>query len=229
MVTRVADRPAVESPRLKMSYEEYLAWEGEGRHGEWVDGEVIVFMPKPPHQRLVRFLGSLVSAFVELLRLGEVLTAPCEMRIRVGGPSREPDILFVETEHLDRITGDRVEGPADLVVEIISPDSVRRDRFEKKNEYEAAGIPEYWVVDSRPGKRRTEFHQLGPNGKYVAAPVGRDGRYHAAVLPGFWLDTAWLWQDPLPAPSLLIQLIAPEAYRAGMREMGIGGPEQDGR
>src|SRR4030095_9945668 len=115
-----------------------------------------------------RFLGALVSAFVELLRLGEVLTAPCEMRLRVGGPSREPDILFVTTEHLDRVTADRVEGPADLVIEIISPDSVRRDRIEKKNEYEAAGISEYWVLDSRPGRQRTEFYQLGPDRKYVA-------------------------------------------------------------
>ena len=51
------------------------------------------------------------------------------------------------TEHLDRLTDSHLSGPADLVVEIVSPDSLGRDRGDKFAEYEAASIPEYWLID----------------------------------------------------------------------------------
>jgi Uma2 family endonuclease len=63
--------------RLRMSYEAYLAWADEDIHAEWVNGEVIVYMPpKIQHQRVVRFLLQLLSLFTQLCRSGEVLVAP---------------------------------------------------------------------------------------------------------------------------------------------------------
>jgi Uma2 family endonuclease len=191
-----------------MSYDEWLVWEGEGRHGEWVDGEVVVFMPPNIfHQRLARFLVRLLSWYVELFDLGEVVIAPFEMRILPGRVSREPDLLFVAKRHLWRLTPERLDGPADLAIEIMSEWSVTRDAREKRDEYEAAGVREYWLLDARAGKQRTEFRQLDANGRYQLVATDADGRYRAAVLPGFWLDVAWLWQDPLPRPDDLKPII----------------------
>ena len=61
---------------------------------------------------------------------------------------RVPDLLFVTSEHVDRQQPTYLDGPRDLAVEIVSPDSVRRDQGEKFVEYEQAGIPEYWLVDA---------------------------------------------------------------------------------
>src|SRR3712207_2260668 len=95
-------------PRLRMSYEEYLAWSGDTR-AEWVDGEVIVFMTaKKHHQRVVQFLAMLIETFVRLLDLGEVGTGPAEVKLWPGGPSREPDVFFVRTDQLGRWTDDRL-------------------------------------------------------------------------------------------------------------------------
>ena len=86
---------------------------------------------------------------------------------------------------------------ADLVVEIVSPESDDRDRGEKLIEYEAAGIPEYWLLDCV--RQEAWFFRLGADGRYHPGPIAADSTYHSAVLPGFWLRVAWLWQRPLPA------------------------------
>lgn len=112
-------------------------------------------------------------------------------------PGREPDLLYAAKEHLSRLRSVYLEGPADLVVEIVSPDSRRRDRIEKLAEYERAGVPKYWIVD--PERREAEFHQLDSGGAYRRVPPDAEGVYRSRVLEGLWLRAAWLWQDPLPS------------------------------
>ncbi len=68
---------------------------------------------------------------------------------------------------------------------------------------------EYWIIDPRPGRQRVDFYRLTAQGKYQAVLPDADGRYHAAALSGFWLDPAWLWQEPLPDPLDLLSGIAP--------------------
>lgn len=212
MAKQLVDPPVAGERRLTMGYEEFLAWWGEDTRGEWVDGEVVVFMPpRLVHQELVLFLSVLLSWYVRRCDLGRVIVAPFEMLLLDGRASRQPDILFVGRNHLGRLTDERLDGPADLVVEVVSDDSTTRDRRDKRREYEEAGVPEYWIFDPRPGRRRAEFYRLGDDDRYVAAALDDAGRYRSAVLPGFWLDPAWLRQDPLPDPDDLRAIIAPTA------------------
>lgn len=201
--------------RLRMSYPEWLAWEGGAMQSEWVAGEVIVFMPPTVlHARILGFVAGLLGWYVEAFGLGEVLQAPVEMRLHPDRLSREPDLLFVADRHRARIGATRVDGAADLVVEVVSDDSVGRDRVEKFGEYQAAGIPEYWVLDPRPGRQRSEFFQL-VNGAYRAVAPNPDGRYRSAIVPGFWFRPAWLWQDPLPTRRACLLQIAPATLGPG--------------
>ncbi len=210
MAHQTVDSFPIQEQRLTMSYEEFLDW-ADDIHAEWVNGEVIVFMPpKTIHQQLSGFLYYLIVSYVRFFNLGEVITAPFEMRVLPGRASREPDLLFVAREHLDRLTPERLEGAADLVVELISDSSVARDRDDKFYEYQEAGVREYWIIDPRPGKERADFYHLTPQRKYQAVLPDADGRYHSAVLPGFWLNPEWMWQDPLPNPLTLLATIAPQ-------------------
>ena len=200
---------------IAMSYEEFLTRIDENTHAEWVDGEVIVFMPPAPrHQILSDFLTMVLAMYAKLFGLGQVISTPVEMRAYPGGPAREPDILFVTRSHLDRITARRVDGAADLIVELISLESLRRDQVEKRREYAAAGVPEYWVVDSRPNPVPPILYRLSAEGQYAEIEPDAVGRLHSVVLPGFWLDPSWLQQEPLPDPLALIMQIAPAALRA---------------
>lgn len=218
MARELVVTPTTDEHRLRMTYEEYLAWADEDTRAEWVNGEVTVFMPSSwTHQGFVFFLASLLGLYVRLFHLGEVRFAPFQMRLGPARSAREPDLLFVATDHLDRVRENWLQGPADLVIEIVSADSITRDRRDKLVEYEAAGVAEYWWFDSRPGHRESRFFRLTDEERYAEIRPDAAGRYHSAVLPGFWLNPNWLWQDPLPDPLVLLELIAPNAIQVTRR------------
>jgi Uma2 family endonuclease len=153
------------------------------------------------HQDISDFLTSVLRAFVETRQLGIIRSAPFQMRLAHSG--REPDLLFLAYEHLERRKGTYLDGPADLVVEIMSPESAARDRGEKFYEYAEAGIPEYWLID--PLREQAEFYQMDASGSYRPALPDAEGIYHSKVLPGFWLCVDWLWRLP-PVLDVLRQL-----------------------
>lgn len=185
------------APHAKMTYEEFLAQADEDVPAEWVDGEIILMSPASQrHQVLGDFLTALLRFFVEAKRLGLVLSAPFQMKLETRPSGREPDLLFISSDRLDRLKEMYLDGPADLAVEIISTDSRARDRGEKFYEYEQGGVREYWLID--PLRKQAEFYLLGDDKLYQLAPIGKDGKFHSAVLKGLYLRVDWLWQEPLP-------------------------------
>jgi Uma2 family endonuclease len=184
-------------PRGPVSFEEFLEWCDEDTLAEWVDGEIIMMSPaSDQHQELLEFLITILRVFNEVHQAGWVRIAPFIMRTSVRPSGREPDILFVTKERTHLVQQAFLDGPADLVVEIVSPESIGRDRGDKFVEYETAGVREYWLID--PLREQAEFYQLGADGRYRLGPVGTDGIYRSLVLEGFWLRVAWFWQNPLP-------------------------------
>jgi Uma2 family endonuclease len=187
-----------------ITYEEFLAWAKDGLHAEWVDG--VIQIPGPVsmrHQAILAFLVTLLYTYVSARELGMILMLPFQMRLQQPPRGREPDILFIAQANLSRLTTYYLDGPADLVIEIISPESSSRDRGEKFYEYEMAGLREYWLID--PQREQVEFYQLNDQGRYTLMLSGRSGRYTSLVIPGLMLDSSWLWQDPLPLDLAMAQ------------------------
>lgn len=187
---------------LEMDYEAYLEWTDEDIRSEWVDGKAIIEMPpKHSHQTMVEFLYWLMNTFVTLFQLGLVRIAPFEVKLSPFGSSREPDIFFLSNANKNLLTEERLRGAPDLAVEIISQESVKRDRDDKFREYASAGIKEYWIIDSRKSKRRADFYRLNERSVYELFATEDDERIESRVLAGFWLKPVWLWQaetlDPL--------------------------------
>jgi Uma2 family endonuclease len=212
--------------RIKMSYEEYLQFAGDSQIVEWVEGEVISYIPPvSDHQRLVIFLSELLNSFIQFFGLGELFIAPYEVKLWPDGPSREPDIVFIKRENLSKITEQKIEGAPDLIVEVISPGSVSVDRVAKFGEYERAGVSEYWIIDPRLHQQQADFYILGDDGLYYDQSIDAEGVYHSKVIPNFWLNLAWLWQEPLPNPQrlsaeIMMSLeILPEETRAAYRTL----------
>lgn len=201
---------------LSMSYDEWQAWYDKEEHqrGEWVRGEVIPFVPASIiHQRISGFLFSLMTFYAMRGSLGEVFVDGTELWLPTSQAARLPDISFVAAKHTDLLTAHRLDGYADLVVEIISPDSVTRDRRLKFAEYQAAGVPEYWVIDPRPRRQTVSVHVLDENGQYQELEPDHLGRFRSRAMPGFWIDPTWLWQGPLPDPNQILSEIVAEAER----------------
>jgi Uma2 family endonuclease len=180
----------------KLSYEEFLKWCDEDTRAEWVEGEVIMVSPASKrHQQMVDFLLKILGIYVEVKSLGTLLSAPFQMYLAEERRGREPDLLFVAKARAHLLQETHLDGPADLAIEIVSPESRLRDRGEKLAEYEAAGVREYWLID--PEEKRADFYVLADDGRYDRRrPEG--GRYRSGVLSGFELKVEWLWAEPLP-------------------------------
>lgn len=128
---------------------EYLELDSN-RLVEFTDGHIEVLpMPTFLHQRISFWLAQQMKAFVEGHDLGEVLYAPLPVRV-APRIYREPDILFLATEHADW-EEDQCSAGADLVVEVVSPSNKKRDLIQKRAEYARAKIPEYWIVNPQDG------------------------------------------------------------------------------
>jgi Uma2 family endonuclease len=194
MATETLQAPVSAS---QISFEDFLS-AYDGVHAEWVDGTVFVMSPgNTPQSRLTRFLSGIIQIWAEEHQLGEALIAPLSVRMETS--AREPDVFFFRREHMDRVHKTFVDGPPDLVIEIISRDTRGVDRGEKFYEYEQARVPEYWLID--PDRRKVESYRLGADGAYEAVATGEPETLRADALPGMSLPVAWLWQEPLPRVS----------------------------
>lgn len=178
----------------RVSFEEFLE-SYDATHAEWVAGRVVeTTPPSDRHQDVVGLLGAAFRAFAEERGLGVVRVSPFLMR--VGEIAREPDILFVAEENRDRLQPTLLDGPADMLVEVVSPESRARDRGEKFYEYEEAGVREYWLLD--PVRESLELFRLSERGTFDTVAPDDAGRFHSKVLEGLWIDPAWFWRAPMP-------------------------------
>ncbi|MBI3360690.1 MAG: Uma2 family endonuclease [Chloroflexi bacterium] len=183
-------------PRLRMTEEEFVEWCDEDIKAEWVDGEVIVASPASiQHVRLANFLVKILGPFVERRGLGEVFGPEAMIRFATLRRRRVPDLFFIAGDRLSLLRPNHFEGAPDLIVEIVSPDSVSRDWRTKYLEYESAGVREYWVID--PLARQVEAYALGDDKQYSLIEE-KDGAIRSTVLTGFCLKPAWLWEESLP-------------------------------
>ena len=165
---------------------------GEGRF-EWSDGSLIETAPtSPDHVRKSTFLTTLFQLYVDARGFGEVFGDRLAQRVGPG-KARVRDVSFFKKENLRKIGPTNAEGAADLIVEIVSPDSRVRDRRDKFFEYAKAGVEEYWIVD--PERRTADFYRLD-DGVYDRVEPDNEGRVHSSAMPGFFLRVGWPWNGP---------------------------------
>jgi Uma2 family endonuclease len=197
-----------ETVREKISFEDYLRqYENfEGGRTEWLAGEVAIY-PMPNnvnHNSILSFLDALFRLYLGLRNLGRVVIAGVPMKYSDTLPAREPDLMILLNEHLDRLKSQYVDGVADIAVEVVSPESIGRDHVEKFKEFEAAGVREYWIID--PLRQDAVIWALDNQGRYRRVLLDNEGRLISTLLPGFALDPAMLWRDVLPDGAELIAL-----------------------
>jgi Uma2 family endonuclease len=179
-----------------VSYEAFLAGY-EGMHVEWVNG-VVIEMPSinERHDALVQFFRLIFAAYLEQAGGGRILGDPMLMKLENIPSSRAPDHQLKENQ---------VIGPANLVIEVVSPGSQRQDYVEKRREYELGGVPEYWIID--PAKQAALFLQLSSEGLYNENEPDADGIYLSTALSRFRLSVDVLWRDLLPGFSEVARMV----------------------
>ena len=130
----------------KLTYQDYVNLEGDERY-ELIDGElVLVASPNMDHQEAVANLGTSLSVFVKERDLGKIYFAPTDVLL-TDTEVFQPDLLFVSNEREHIRTPANIQGAPDMIVEVLSPSSVRRDWHDKRGLYANHGVREYWIVD----------------------------------------------------------------------------------
>lgn len=186
------------------SFADFLELVAEHDKADLLHGGIYMASPESlNHNDLVRWLTSVLSEFTEERNLGRITVNKVACRLS-DESAPEPDIGFIATSRLDRLRSGYVDGPPDLAVEIVSPESVDRDYEHKRAIYEEFGVREYWLID--PEEHVATFLELESGAFVERPPIG--GVYRTSrELPGFWLDVRWLWQRPLPSVRRTVDLI----------------------
>lgn len=141
----------------RWTYEEFARLPNDGNRYEVIGGELYV-SPSPTrlHQRVVTNIGFELEGFVRAHGLGELYVGPFDVLFGEGDYVA-PDVVFVRKERKAILRNRGVEGPPDLVVEVLSEKTAARDRKLKRERYAHFGVAEYWIVD--PVARRIEIHR----------------------------------------------------------------------
>lgn len=192
-------QPNVEPPYLVVkpgiSEDEFYRLAHEDSDWEYLDGRIVMHSPASNrHENLFTFLITLLRAFVDERGGAVVRGSRYPMRLDPNW-SPEPDMLVVCESRQHLMTEQRLDGPADMVIEIASESDPGLDCREKLPRYRAAEIREMWFVNPFTNEVRVETKTPGGYRTQMLS----SGRLDAVVLPGFWIDVAWLWQSQLPS------------------------------
>jgi Uma2 family endonuclease len=136
------------NPGVKLTYDDYVLFSDDGKRHELIDGEHYV-TPTPirKHQAISGNLFGLIWSYLQKRPIGRVFAAPFDV-IFSEFDVVEPDLLYISRQRLEQIeTSPWVKGAPDLVVEIASPSTRKRDETIKRRLYERFGVAEYWVID----------------------------------------------------------------------------------
>ncbi len=170
------------------TYADYLNLPDDGNRYEIIEGVLYVSnAPNSDHQFTVAETSRQIGNFVLEHNLGRVLVAPFEVHLSETTKPVQPDILFVRVEHWPTERIAFFAGASDLMIEVISPSSVRTDRVVKFTAYERAGVAEYWLAN--PHIRAVEVYTIS-NGEYaLLGEFTGDEQIKSSVLEGIDLVT----------------------------------------
>jgi len=162
---------------------DYFELEDDGFRYELIHGRLFMVPgPIPEHQSISLILTTRIQIFLMDNPIGKLFYAPLD--VHIGDEVYQPDILFISNENEDVIITSHIIGPPDLIVEILSPSTAKKDYGVKFDDYEKYGVKEYWIID--PETDDCDFF-VSVDGKFKPKePIGN--LYHSTVLPGFTLN-----------------------------------------
>ncbi|MDB5099763.1 MAG: ribosomal protein [Cyanobacteria bacterium RYN_339] len=183
---------AIEIPKFPLSYEDYAAIDDDERY-EVLEGELIPMGPAPflRHQHVAGRIFRALGNHVDATGIGQVFIAPVDVVLRAERPATvlQPDVLYFGPQSLERLTRANVQGPPDIVVEVLSPSNARKDAVRKLGLYQKFGVPEYWIVPEHTD--RIEVLRLDDDGNYARPQLYLPGEVlRTPMIPGFELDVA---------------------------------------
>jgi Uma2 family endonuclease len=176
-----------------ITYADYLKID-DGQRYEVIEGELFL-TPSPGfcHQYIAANIEAFLRNYVEKQNSGLVLDAPFDV-VPTDDVVLQPDVLYLSRERFSLLTENCLKGMPDLVVEVLSPSSSRRDRLQKSRLYFRHGVKEYWVVD--PAAETVEVFSKGEKSWLLAGAYGPEDLLISPLLEGFTAPVAEIFSRP---------------------------------
>ena len=175
----------LEKQAKRWTYEEYYRLDDDQRY-ELIEGNLLM-SPAPDtwHQNWLNDINLFLSQFVKQRKLGRIFIAPIDV---VFDPENtvQPDIVFVSAANADMVQRRAIFGTPDLLIELVSPSSVKRDRYDKKDLYARFGVKEYWIGD--PANKSLEILTLKEGRYELHCAAEEKGKLTSLVLAGLEFD-----------------------------------------
>jgi len=169
----------------RLTYEDFCLYPEDGKRREIINGEMYVApSPETIHQRVVVRLTARLGQFVESEGLGEVFVGLFDVVLSKFDVV-EPDLLFISNARANILTDKNVQGAPDLVVEVLSEGTEKRDRTIKLKLYGKFGVDEYWTID--PNGPSAEIYRRGEEGLALVARLSAADALSSPLFPGFSL------------------------------------------
>lgn len=168
-----------------LTYDDYLQFPDDGKRHEIIEGDHFMTpAPRTKHQSISGNLATVMISFLKQHKLGKVLTAPSDV-IFSDENVVQPDLLFVSAKRAAIVTDDNTQGAPDLLVEILSESSRKRDEVTKRKLYERFGVKEYWIID--PELETVKVFKLVQQKYHRATELSKEAAdvLTTELLPGF--------------------------------------------
>ena len=186
-VRRANLKAIMRQAKVKFTYHDYLLLSDDKRY-EILEGDLyVVPAPSTSHQRISRNLEMALINYVRQNDLGEVFDAPYDVILSEENVV-QPDLLFVCKQRSGIVGTENIQGPPDLVIEILSPGTKSKDLDIKRKLYAKYGIREYWTVD--PAAKTLEISLWSEAGYQSAGVYPHTALVSSPLLPDLELPLA---------------------------------------
>jgi Uma2 family endonuclease len=187
---------ASSSAAVKLTYDDFVLFPDDGKRHELIDGEHYVTpSPNTRHQRIVGSLYLLIANWLEARPIGQIFLAPYDV-VFSEFDVVEPDLLYLSNERAASvITPLHARGVPELVIEIASKGTRRRDETIKRRLYEKAGVSEYWVVDPEIDAVRIYRRENDRFGRPIELSREAGDVITTPLLPGLDLSLGRVFRD----------------------------------
>jgi Uma2 family endonuclease len=179
---------------VKLTYDDFLLFPDDGKRHELIDGEHYVTpSPNPQHQRILGKLYLAIGNYLNEHPIGEVFFAPLDV-VLSNVDVVEPDLLYLSRERaVNVLVPEHVRGVPELVVEVASKGTRKRDETIKRDLYQRAGVTEYWIID--PKTEMVRVYRNTADGFERPRELRRETgeRLTTALLPGLEISVERLF------------------------------------
>jgi Uma2 family endonuclease len=184
------------TPVVKLTYEDFLLFPDDGKRHELIDGEHYVTpSPNMKHQRVSGNIHLLIASWLETHPVGRVFYAPLDV-VFSAFDVVEPDLLYLSNQRLAEVaTPANVRGTPEIVIEIASRGTRKRDETIKRRLYERTGVSEYWMVDPEVDVVRVYLREANGFGRAVERSREAGDTLTTPLLPGLELPLARIFRE----------------------------------